>query len=627
MGIKTVAVFSDADRAALHTNTADEAVHIGEPAPSKSYLVIEKIIAAAKQTGAEAIHPGYGFLSENAEFAKACESAGIVFIGPNVRAIEVMGSKSASKDLMEQAGVPVAPGYQGGDQDLDTFKAEAKRIGYPVLLKASAGGGGKGMRLVEKPAELKGALESAKREALSAFGDDRFLIEKFITRPRHVEVQVFGDRHGNIVHLYERDCTVQRRHQKVIEEAPAPDLPEEVRAKLHQAAIDAAKAVEYVGAGTVVFLFDQASGEVYFMEMNTRLQVEHPVTEMVTGVDLVEWQFKVAAGEKIPREQSEISCSGHAFEARLYAEKPESGFLPSIGTISALRLPQASLAVRLDMGVEQGGAVTPDYDPMIGKLICSGATRSEALARLGHSLAETQIVGLDTNTRFLHAIATHADFAAAILDTGFINAHEAELLTDPEPGPEVYAAAIIGTSNKAESSDPWDMVSGLRINAAHVERLFLEQDGEAKSIELSRRGTDVLVNFGELMLELEDIRTSDELVVFVGEGVRYRLSVFETEDTIRIFQGANVFDLQKWSPNYESDGAAGSLAAPMPGVITALVAKEGSSVKAGDVLLVMEAMKMEHAIEAPSDGTLTGFRFQPGDQIQQGDQLVDFEPA
>ena len=405
MGVATVAVYSDADKDAPHVKACDEAVHIGPPAPSESYLRAERIIEAAKRTGAEAIHPGYGFLSENAAFAEALEKAGIIFIGPTAKTIRAMGSKSAAKDLMEEAGVPTTPGYQGEDQSFETFKREAARIGYPVLLKATAGGGGKGMRMVAREEDLEEAVASAAREGKSAFGDPRLLIEKYLPRARHVEVQIFGDGKGEVVHFFERDCSVQRRHQKIIEEAPAPRLPADVRARLLEAGVNAGRAVDYRGAGTVEFLYDGGEN-VYFMEMNTRLQVEHPVSEAITGVDLVEWQLRVASGEGLPLKQTEIKENGHAFEARLYAENPDQNFAPSIGDLSTLRLP-ADLA-RIDSGVAQGQTITPHYDPMIAKIITHGATREEALARLRTALGQTRVAGLETNARFLAALSAAA---------------------------------------------------------------------------------------------------------------------------------------------------------------------------------------------------------------------------
>ena len=430
LGVKTVAVYSDADAGAPHVKACDEAVHIGPAAAAESYLRAEKIIAACKKTGAEAVHPGYGFLSENEAFATALDEAGIVFIGPTAETIRAMGSKSAAKDLMEAANVPTTPGYQGEEQSVETFKIESARIGYPVLLKATAGGGGKGMRMVASEGELEDALKSAQREAKSAFGDDRFLVEKYVARARHLEVQIFGDGQGDVVHMFERDCSVQRRHQKVIEEAPAPNLPASVREKLLEAGVNAGKAVNYRGAGTVEFLYDPDSEGVYFMEMNTRLQVEHPVSEEITGLDFVEWQLRIASGEGLPLTQSDIHECGHAFEARLYAENPAQNFAPSIGTLTTLRLPHEA---RIDSGVEEGQEITPFYDPMISKIITYGASREEALGAMRAALENTFVAGLETNAEFLHALASEPDFIAGDVSTKFIEEHEASLLTSRAP--------------------------------------------------------------------------------------------------------------------------------------------------------------------------------------------------
>lgn len=421
MGVKTVAVYSDADQGAPHMRACDEAIHIGPAPATESYLRTDKILDAVKRTGAEAVHPGYGFLSENAEFADTLDKAGVTFIGPTADTIRAMGSKSAAKDLMEAAGVPTTPGYQGEDQSIAIFKKEAKRIGYPVLLKATAGGGGKGMRLVKQESELEEALSSAQREAKSAFGDDRFLIEKYISRARHVEVQIFGDGKGDVVHMFERDCSIQRRHQKVIEEAPAPNLPTHAREALLKAGVDAGRAVKYRGAGTVEFLYDEANEAVYFMEMNTRLQVEHPVSEMITGLDFVEWQLRIAAGEGLPLEQQAISESSHAFEARLYAENPAQNFAPSIGTLTTLHLPN-NLA-RIDSGVEQNQEIAPYYDPMIAKIITFGPTREQALSAMRAALEKTRVAGLETNTSFLHALCASPSFIAGDVSTRFIDDH------------------------------------------------------------------------------------------------------------------------------------------------------------------------------------------------------------
>ncbi len=478
MGVKTVAVYSDADAEAPHRRACDEAVPIGPAPAAESYLRTEKILAAAQATGAEAVHPGYGFLSENAEFAEALDKAGIVFIGPTAETMRAMGSKSAAKDLMEAAGVPTTPGYQGDGQSLATFKSHAKRIGYPVLLKATAGGGGKGMRMVERESDLKEALQSARREAKSAFGDDRFLIEKYISRARHLEVQIFGDGAGEVVHMFERDCSVQRRYQKVIEEAPAPRLAPELREKLLQAGVNAGRAVNYRGAGTVEFLYDPGSGagagggeNVYFMEMNTRLQVEHPVSEMITGLDFVEWQLRIAAGEGLPQSQDEIRESGHAFEARLYAENPNQNFAPSIGVLTTLRLPHDS--ARIDSGVEEGQTITPFYDPMIAKIITSGATRDKALGAMRAALNQTRVAGLEANASFLHALVTEPDFVKGNVSTRCIEDHEASLFGGLGAGPAVWAAAALWRRARAANNinDPWEAPGdfGVSGNSQHAD--------------------------------------------------------------------------------------------------------------------------------------------------------------
>jgi len=482
LGVRTVAVYSDADAGAPHVRACDEAVHIGPAAAAQSYLSTDKILDAVKRTGAQAVHPGYGFLSENAAFADALEGAGVAFIGPTAETIRAMGSKSAAKDLMEAAGVPTTPGYQGADQSVATFKREAKRIGYPVLLKATAGGGGKGMRKVEKQSDLEDALKSAQREAKSAFGDDRFLIEKYVARARHVEVQIFGDGDGSVVHMFERDCSVQRRHQKIIEEAPAPNLAAAIREKLLRAGVEAGKAVNYRGAGTVEFLYDPGSGaggdNVYFMEMNTRLQVEHPISEAITGLDFVEWQLRIAAGEGLPLAQSEITEQGHAFEARLYAENPDQNFSPSIGALTTLRLPDD--IARIDSGVEEGQEITPYYDPMIAKIITHGDCRDTALARLRAALSQTRIAGVENNVQFLHALAADADFAAGKVSTRYIDEHEATLFHRPPVDARVLSAALFARHLQCRAdrgADPWEALTGFRLNRPQKTVTWIDHDG------------------------------------------------------------------------------------------------------------------------------------------------------
>ncbi|MDH5255749.1 MAG: ATP-grasp domain-containing protein [Gammaproteobacteria bacterium] len=542
LGIRTVAVHSSADAGTLHVQLADEAVAIG-PAPARdSYLRADAVIAAARATGAGAIHPGYGFLAENADFATACAAAGLVFVGPSVEAIRAMGSKSAAKTLMAAAGIPVVPGYHGDDQSDARLAAEAAVIGYPVLLKAVAGGGGKGMRIVGAPGELPAALAAARREAGAAFGDDRMLVEKYLASPRHLEVQVFGDREGRLVHLFERDCSVQRRHQKVLEEAPAPGLSAGQREALCRLAVDAARAVSYVGAGTVEFIAGP-DGQCFFMEMNTRLQVEHPVTEFITGLDLVEWQLRVAAGEPLPLTQEQITLSGHAIEVRLCAEDPARDFLPATGTLAELAFPAADSGVRVDAGVQAGDAIGIHYDPLLAKLIVHGPDRRTALRRLQAALAGTRVAGVRTNLAFLAALAAHPVFAAGGVDTGFIATHRAELL---EPVP----------ARAGSVADPWAARDGWRMNGPAEHRAEPAASGD------DRRSTPA---------------------------------------------------------------AGGPLTSPMPGRITAIHVGAGAHVRRGAVLLVLEAMKMEHSIVAPADGVVSRLNVSVGTQVEEGVELLVIE--
>lgn len=645
MGVKTVAVYSDADASAPHVRACDEAVHIGPAAAAESYLRADKIIAACQQTGAEAVHPGYGFLSENEQFANALDDAGLVFIGPTAETIRAMGSKSAAKDLMEAANVPTTPGYQGEDQSVETFKREAERIGYPVLLKATAGGGGKGMRLVEKEDELEDALRSAQREAKSSFGDDRFLIEKYIARARHVEVQIFGDGNGEVVHMFERDCSVQRRHQKIIEEAPAPNLPAPVREKLLQAGVDAGKAVNYRGAGTVEFLYDGGEN-VYFMEMNTRLQVEHPVSEMITGQDFVEWQLRIACGEGLPRTQSEIQECGHAFESRLYAENPPQNFAPSIGTLTTLRLPYDT--ARIDSGVEETQEITPYYDPMIAKIITYGASRKEALGAMRAALEATHVAGLETNAAFLHALAAEDDFIAGEVSTRFIDEHKSSLFAQDDAGPKIWSAAALWkrTQSSSASDDPWASLTGFRLNRPRHEVMWIDHDDLPALVRLNRAGDgfhatlepDASAAARREGRDAQDPITFDFTGAIQPDGAM-RLRV-EGED-VNAFAAPHLdglriwIDAQHWDVKFPNPLAGisahhsseGSLAAPMPGVITMLSASPGDTVEAGKPLLVMEAMKMEHAIKAPFDGVVKAYKFAPGDQVKDGDLLVEFEES
>jgi 3-methylcrotonyl-CoA carboxylase alpha subunit len=644
MGVSTVAVYSDADKDAPHVRSCDEAVRIGPSPAAESYLRTDKILEAVKSTGAEAVHPGYGFLSENAAFADALEKAGVVFIGPSADTIRAMGSKSAAKDLMEAANVPTTPGYQGEDQSVATFKKAANQIGYPVLLKATAGGGGKGMRLVERDADLEEALKSAQREAKSAFGDDRFLIEKYIAKARHVEVQIFGDGAGIVVHMFERDCSVQRRHQKVIEEAPAPNLPTDVRARLLQAGVNAGAAVNYRGAGTVEFLYDPDSGNVFFMEMNTRLQVEHPISEAITGLDFVEWQLRIAAGEGLPQNQSDIIETGHAFEARLYAENPAQNFAPSIGRLTTLSLPVVT--ARIDSGVEENQEITPFYDPMIAKIITHGSTREEALGAMRASLSQTRVAGLDTNAVFLHALCAEPDFIKGDVSTRFIEDHEASLFQSLQPGPHIWAAAALWKrdAKKPASDDPWPLLIGFRLNRPAHEVMWVEYDGHPALLRLNQAGDQIdatLEPDASAAARRED-REAQPPVNFSFSGVMHgsgNIRLLVNGDDINAFAAPHMDGLRIWIGAHHCDvtfpdplagisahhSSEGSLTAPMPGVITLLSAKPGDAVEAGKPLLMMEAMKMEHAIKAPFDGVVKAYKFTPGDQVKDGDLLVEFE--
>ncbi len=624
MGISTVAVHSDADQRALHVAMADEAVHIGPSPAAESYLRAERIVRAAQATGAEAIHPGYGFLSENPDFVEAVEAAGLVFIGPSAAAIRAMGLKDAAKRLMEKAGVPVVPGYHGEAQELVVLASKAREIGFPVLIKARAGGGGKGMRRVERMEDFAEAQAAARREAKAAFGDDRVLVEKYVEKPRHIEVQVFGDRHGNVVHLFERDCSAQRRHQKVIEEAPAPGMTEAVRKAMCGAAVKAAEAIAYSGAGTIEFIVDASGGlrpdRFWFMEMNTRLQVEHPVTEMVTGVDLVEWQLRVAAGERLPLAQDEIALSGHAFEARLYAEDPARDFLPATGTLHHLAFPAAAPAgasLRVETGVRQGDAISPFYDPMIAKLVVHADTRPAALAALGEALAATRVAGSTVNTAFLAALAADADFAAGDVDTGLIGRRQEALTASVAPSPEQVASAALAAAEPAvdaASADPWDAIAGY----AHFHPL-------AKPVSLTR---------GEEEISARLTFAADRAKVAIGESEVVLPLSTPRHDTVlwpghvSVFAGADAHHFGIVDPFAAAEAAAAGggdrLRAPMPGLVKVVKAAAGDRVRKGQPLLVLEAMKMEHAITAPHDGII-GRIADEGSQISEGAVLVSFE--
>jgi 3-methylcrotonyl-CoA carboxylase alpha subunit len=654
MGIRTVAVYSEADAGARHVAVCDEAVLIGPAAAKDSYLRGDRIIEVAKSTGAQAIHPGYGFLSENAEFAEACAAAGLVFIGPPGSSMRAMGSKSAAKQLMEAAHVPLVPGYHGDDQDPELLQHEANRIGYPVLLKASAGGGGKGMRVVERSEDFQSALASCKREAISSFGDDKVLVEKYLQRPRHIEIQVFADTHGNCVYLHERDCSVQRRHQKVLEEAPAPGMTLDRRAAMGEAAVAAARAVGYVGAGTVEFIANQ-DGSFYFMEMNTRLQVEHPVTEMITGTDLVEWQLRVAAGQPLPKQQHELAINGHAIEARVYAENPEKGFLPSIGTLRFMDVPahvafelggssSAPAGVRIDSGVREGDAISPFYDPMIAKLIVWGADRTQALARMVQALSEFHIVGLATNIAFLKRLVEGEAFASADLDTGLIERNSATLFPPAAPAPlaalALAAMALLDAEQSlprsANPADPWTLTHGWRMNGNYRRELSFTDEytttpgGKAYAL-------GVAYHANGWTLDLDGAKHALALVSSKGGRYTIRLDGHTVQGTVRrdgellhVFSGGAHHTLAWADPLAhagEHETAGGRLTAPMPGKVVAVIAASGQQVKKGEPLVIMEAMKMEHTISAPSDGLVEEVLYQVGDQVADGAPLLAFKAA
>jgi 3-methylcrotonyl-CoA carboxylase alpha subunit len=639
LGIRCIAVYSDADRDAMHVALADEAYRLGPPPVAESYLRMERIIEIALASGAEAIHPGYGFLSENPDFVDACDAAGITFIGPPAAAIRAMGLKDQAKRLMEDAGVPVVPGYHGAGQEDAALAAHADAIGYPVLIKARAGGGGKGMRVVRAAREFDAALESARREAAASFGDDRVLLEKYLERPRHIEIQVFADRHGQVVHLFERDCSLQRRHQKVIEEAPAPGMPLAMRAAMGAAAVQAAEAIGYVGAGTIEFIADVADGldpdRFYFMEMNTRLQVEHPVTELITGTDLVEWQLRIAAGEPLPLGQDELAIAGHAIEARLYAEDPAKGFLPSTGRLRHLALPPASREVRIDTGVREGDVITPFYDPMVAKLIVHGRDRGHALNLLATALEQVEVVGCTTNTTFLGALVRDAEFAAGKVDTGLIERRLEALLAAarPETTDALVVAALdaIGIFEQAPDDDPWSVLKGWRLwrgarQFAHLgqgeERLdlpvlFMDDGGFEVQLEtgsviarvVRQEGDQVTLDLGDRLIGATVIRGDGEVWVFI-DGREHR---FELTDHLAAEAGGAVADNR--------------VVAPMPGRIVLLEVSEGDSVKAGARIAVLEAMKMEQALTAPVAGVVRDLAVAQGEQIEEGIVLCSLEVA
>lgn len=672
LGISTVAVYSDADRTAKHVAVCDEAIYLGGSAPKDSYLKGEAIIAIAKKTGAQAIHPGYGFLSENADFAQACQDAGLVFIGPSAEAIRAMGGKSESKRLMEAAGVPLIPGYHGDNQDAEFLQQQADNIGYPVLIKASAGGGGKGMRIVEQSRDFVDLLDSCRREAITSFGNDQVLVEKYALKPRHIEIQVFGDTHGNYVHLFERDCSVQRRHQKVLEEAPAPGVDTAMRDAMGTAAIEAARAVDYVGAGTVEFIVEQREGTMnfYFMEMNTRLQVEHPVSEAITGVDLVEWQLLVAAGQTLPKTQDELVINGHAIEARICAENPDNNFLPATGTLFTYQKPDHSTFniadVRIDDGVREGDVISPFYDSMIAKLIVHAPTREQALAKLDRALAQTRIVGLPNNVAFLRYILNTDSFSNTNLDTALIE-REREVLFDQHPlSLATLAVTAIAQQLASEATaqstdlDPFSKATGFRAYSNYARSFHLIYDEQPYHARISnwhnancannKKSAETLSHF-DLVLEKADVDndivsnaiSTDTLVVTIYEG---QVSYISTDDhNHTLWLEDTRINAQSWVHNEkvyvftdmghdeitlidimahvgEDTAAVGSLKSPMPGQVVAFKVAVGDTVKKGEPLAVIEAMKIEHTITAPTDGVVAELLFAAGDVVADGDELL-----
>ena len=633
LGIATVAVYSDADAQSQHVKQADEAVYIGESPAAQSYLQVDRIIQAALDTGAQAIHPGYGFLSENDQFAEACKKNNIVFIGPPVEAILAMGLKATSKALMEKAGVPLTPGYHGTNQDAEFLKQQADAIGYPVLIKASAGGGGKGMRLVEQSEDFLAALASCKSEAKASFANDDVLIERYVVQPRHIEVQVFGDTHGNYVHLFERDCSVQRRHQKVLEEAPAPKMAEPKLEAMRQAAIDAARAVNYVGAGTVEFIVEQ-DGTAYFMEMNTRLQVEHPVTEMITGQDLVEWQLRVAYGEPLPKQQHELSIHGHALEARVYAEEPEKGFLPAIGKIHYLSYPSQNAHVRVDSGIVEGDEITTYYDPMIAKLIVWGKNREAALTQMHHALSQFHVDGLGNNIAFLDRLVRCESFATANLDTGLIQREEAFLLgPQPQVSPELVVSAALTellsrfANNKTANNPVWQAESLWRVNVNARYAVKFAINGIENVVHFTAQNQGYLAEYdGQSYTMSGQIMDAHHVKIeLAGRKTNYAFSF--SDSGLTVYHNGQSHHFAHIQPSFssEDDAAdAGNLKAPMPGVITQVLVQPNSQVKKDDVLLTLEAMKIEYSIRAPQDGVVAAAYFQPGDQVKAGDELVEF---
>jgi 3-methylcrotonyl-CoA carboxylase alpha subunit len=644
MGIRTVAVYSDADAGALHVAACDEAYRLGPAPPRSSYLDGTRIVAIARAAGAQAIHPGYGFLSENESFAMAVAAAGLVFVGPPPAAIRAMGSKAQAKAIMGQAGVPIVPGYHGADQDDAVLQAGADAIDYPVLIKASAGGGGKGMRIVERRDEFAAALASARREAQAGFGDERVLLEKYLPQARHIEIQVFADAHGHCVHLFERDCSVQRRHQKVLEEAPAPGMTVQRRERMGAAAVAAAKAIGYTGAGTVEFIVAEpptADADFYFMEMNTRLQVEHAVTEMITGVDLVEWQLRVAAGEKLPLTQEQLALNGHAIEARVYAEDPDRDFLPSIGRITYLRTPETSDHVRVDTGVREGDAISRYYDPMIAKLIAWGEDRDAALRRLKAALSDYRIAGVTTNVAFLQRVLGHDAFASGRVDTGLIARHRAALLPPPSaPSERVLAVAALGelarlragaaarASASGDPGSPWHQVATWWLNSdQHAVALTFDAAGDTYPVRVKSDGNAVTLHLGVRDIVASVTSQGNELRVGIDGAEFAAASVAQGEERVVFCDGA-IQRLRCVDPLAHSateEVSAGHLSAPMSGTVVAVLVAVGDVVAKGASLLVLEAMKMEHTIKAPAAGTVRAVHYRQGEQVAEGAALIDLD--
>jgi 3-methylcrotonyl-CoA carboxylase alpha subunit len=636
LGIRTVAVYSEPDRRARHVELADEA-HLLGPAPAlESYLNGKRILEIARRSGAEAIHPGYGFLAENPAFAEACAAAGLVFVGPPAEAIRAMGSKSAAKAIMERAGVPLVPGYHGEEQDPARLAEAAQAIGWPVLIKASAGGGGKGMRVVERPEAFADALAAARREASGAFGDDRMLVEKYLSRPRHIEIQVLGDRHGNLVHLFERDCSIQRRHQKIVEEAPAPGLTEDARNSIGEVAIAAARAVGYQNAGTVEFIVE--GDRFYFLEMNTRLQVEHPVTEMITGQDLVEWQLKVAAGEPLACRQADLTVHGHAIEVRIYAEDPAREFLPSTGSLQHLRTPEPGPHVRIESGVRQGDAVGIHYDPMLAKLIVWDQDRPRALNRLRAALAGYEVVGVTTNLELLTAIAAHPAFAGGKLDTGFVERHRAELLPPPIPAPDrvlgiaalsellrIAREAELEAARSADPHSPWHRASGWRLNDDNHHTLTLGEGAREVEVTAHYRSDHFLLELPESAIRASGELSEGGRLRFDLDGEQGTASVVRTGAELTVFSAFGRHRVRvkdRLHAAMPEEVASGRLTAPMPGNIIAVLVEAGARVAAGAPLLILEAMKMEHTISAPIAGVVERLNFAVGDQVVEGAELL-----